>query len=106
MVYKNYGGHNYYMELVSVKQILKEVDDGENCRLCNNGIQGDDAVDILQKLSSITSECFVDCDGDFSDTILFKIKEDFYKELLKIVAQYQPDEMSEANENYWRMWWD
>lgn len=102
----NYYGHSFYGELMEIKKALSEVEDGLDCILCNNGIQGEEAVEFLEKLLPIIHEGVIEHQDDYGDTVIFRVKSDCYKELVKLVAKYKPDEFTEGDEDVWRMWWD
>lgn len=107
---KEFNGHAYYGDLITLNHALELYDDGEYV-ISTNGIQGDDGRQLLEDLQKFDIDVFVDYDGDQADTVFFTI--DHSKTtisqvlgIMDIVFESKPDEFSHTNQTTYRIWWD
>jgi len=111
---KNYRSFKYYGRLRDIKDVLEVwYDRGEEV-ICCNGIQGQAAIDLLNKIKPHIVEGFVDIDTetDHCDTLFIEIKKNHYsvKEVLAAIIKVRPNEFHEGdgidNQYVFRIWWD
>jgi hypothetical protein len=102
----NYKGHRYYGELVDIKDVVETYYEIGEVMLCTNRLLGRDAVEFLEELLPVINSCKLDNDDGKIDTLFIEVKEDCYKEFMRIITRVRPDEIDEGDENVWRVWWD
>lgn len=107
---KEFNGHTYYGELITLEKALELYDDGEYV-LSTNGIQGDEGRQLLENLSEFDIDVFLDYDGDRADTLFFTIDHEAVTvsdalQIMEILSDSNPDELSNTNLTTYRIWWD
>lgn len=101
-----YKGHRYYGELVDINDVIETYYEIGEAMFSTNRLQGGNAIEFMEELLPVIKSCKLDDDEGRIDTLFIEVKEDCYKEFMRIITKAKPDEIDEGDENVWRVWWD
>jgi hypothetical protein len=90
-------------------QELEKIQDEYDIEFCSNFLSNIDVLEWLHKLTDMGAKVFVEKDTDCRCEVWLDVNGVNKKELINIflfVTKSKPDEFTEVDRNFLRIWWD